>query len=553
MNLVKFAKTTTLKQGTSQDITFTIRPYDLACYDDYNKNANGHAGYELDRGKYTLSLRANAHTLIYCENNQLNYQVASTINIDKDPDTGATVENRFTGESAYLGMPIDGSTAGGTPIKYLSRSDFKGTFPFNRTLDRSDKAAIKAVNEKRNDRYDVDTTPTTDQKNNLYMVTKSDGSKASEADLSGTTGVELQYNEKLIADIGGDYDSVTWNSLLDQLSVADMKKLVGNGFFGTKAIESVGSPQTAAYDGPAGFNKNDAPADVKAKFVAFPSESLTGCSWNTEIAYNMGQAQGVIAGNKINGWYGPGLNLHRNPFSGRWFEYYSEDSILVGNMAAEVIRGATNNGLTCYMKHFAVSEEGINPDNVKTWITEQALRETYLKPFEIAVKEGGANAIMTAFNCIGAVWCAACDPLNNDILRGEWQFRGSLLTDWALGYRDWMDGMRGIRGGNDLWLDSNEPFDSDPTTVTLLRNASKNILYTYANTYVRASNYAASGGQDDKYKVELKIDVMQSPFSPLPIIMVVALWLLTSIGVAVCLVFIFKKDGKAKVVNVNKE
>ena len=215
---------------------------------------------------------------------------------------------------------------------------------------------------------------------------------------------------------------------------------------------------------------------------------------------------------------------------------------LLNSPTAEVIRGATNNGLYCYMKHFAVSEEGVNPDNVMTWLTEQTLRETYLRPFEIAVKEGGANAIMTAFNCIGAVWSAACDPMNNDILRGEWGFDGSLITDWAMG-RDWMDGMLGIRGGNDIWLDSGEPFDSDATTVSLLQTATKNILYTFANTYYRAKDWQENGEQDDRYKVELKMEVTESPYSPVPVLMVVGIWALALAGSAVCVAFIIKKPG----------
>lgn len=148
---------------------------------------------------------------------------------------------------------------------------------------------------------------------------------------------------------------------------------------------------------------------------------------------------------------------------------------------------------------------------------------------------------MTAFNCIGAVWAGACDPMNNDILRSEWGFRGSIITDWALGNRGWMNGMRAIRGGNDLMLDTNEPFDSSATTISLLRTASKNILYTFANTYARAKDYQENGDDDDRYDVEIGISITAAPFSPIPVLMVVGVWVLAGAAIAVCVVFIVKK------------
>lgn len=547
VNLLAFGKTKPLAPGQSQTLSFTIKPYDLACYDAYGKNPGDHTGYELDRGKYTIKLMTDAHTPAECENNEITYNVSETINIDKDPKTGKDVVNRFTGESAYMGLPIDGSTAGGAPIKYLSRADFAGTFPELRTPDRSDKSLIKEINLKRNDRYNTDAAPTTGADNGLYLVTKEDGGKASLADLRGSTGAKLKYNDELIVSLGTDYKHNKWNDLLDQLTASELRTLVIDGFFKTAAVESVGKPQRLDIDGPAGFHYPGAKASDSGQWIAYPAQVLIGCSWNQETAYNMGQAQGVLANaTNVNGWYGPGLNMHRNPYSGRYFEYYSEDPIVVGKLASEVIRGATNRGLYCYMKHFAVSESGINPDNVKTWLTEQALRETYLKPFEIATKEGKANAVMTAFNCIGAVWAAACDPMNNDILRGEWGFNGSLLSDWASG-RSWMDAELGVRGGNDLMLGYSASFsDTDPTSLACARTAAKNILYTFANTYATAKEYQENGEQDDRYKVELKMEIAESPFSPIPILMVVGVYSVCAAGIAVCVVFIVKKPKDKK-------
>lgn len=546
VNLLAFAKTQMLYPGTSQRLIFVITPYQLACYDAYGLNPGGHTGYELDRGSYTLSLRSDAHTIIECENNRIVYNVNQTVNIDNDPVTGETVENRFTGAEAYLDMPIDGSTAGGAPVKYLSRADFVGTYPHERTPDRTDTAKIKYVNDSFNGRYDTSEQTVTGKSNGLYLTVNEDGTPANLADLQGTTGAKLKYNEELVLKLGSDYDDEQWNDLLDQLTVSELEKLISNGYYGTVAVESVGKPRRLETDGPAGFHYSPANDEIKSKWTAFPSPALMGCSFNQQTAFLFGQMQGAIANTTgVSGWYGPGLNLHRNPYSGRWFEYFSEDPVVIGKLSAETVRGATNNGLCCYMKHFAVSEEGINPDNVKTWLTEQTLREVYLKPFEIAVKEGGANAIMTAFNCIGAVWSSACDPMNNDILRGEWGFRGSLVTDWAYGDRDWMNGMKALRGGNDFLFDINEPFDKSATTIRLARGAAKNILYTFADTYAKAVDWQENGDADDRYKVELKIDVSKAPFSYIPVLMIAGIWTLTAAGCGACLYFILKRRQAA--------
>lgn len=541
INLAAFAKTQMLDPGRAQTFEFTFTPYDFASYDCYDANGDGHAGYELQNGDLTLSLRINAHTLAPCENAEIVFNVPTTINIDTDPVTQNSVVNRFTGESAYMDMPIDGSTAGGEPITYLSRADFAGSYPKSRTPDRTNTELINSVNTALNTRYDTDVMPATGVDSGLRLVVREDGSPASSSELSGSSVASLKYNDELVKALGSDYEEPRWDTLLNQVSVKEMTDMIANAFYRTDIITSVGKPYRWDADGPAGFHAPGVAAADRGKLVAFPAECLVGCSWNQELAFNMGRAQGVIASAVgINGWYAPGLNLHRNAYSGRYFEYYSEDPVLIGKLASEVVRGSVNTGLYCYMKHFAVSEEGINPENVKTWITEQALRETYLRPFEITTKEGKANAAMTAFNCLGAVWCGACDPLNNDILRTEWGFRGSLITDWSLG-RPYMNGMQAIRAGNDLMMDSGEYFDSSPTTVSLLRTAVKNTLYTFVDTYTRASAWQAGGDQDDRYSVELKVEVTESPFSVVPVLMVVGIWLLAAAGSAVCVLFMIRK------------
>ena len=547
VNLVAFDKTELLAPGEQQTIKLTVPAYSLASYDAYDKNNNRHCGYELDRGDYKLQLMTDAHTLKNCENNVITYNVSETINIDEDPITHEKIENRFTGSTAYMGVPIDASLWQETDKLFMTRADFEGTFPKSKAQSFSSNAVAKEANKKRNTRYDTAEMPVTEQENDLRLVTKADGTYATLDQLNGKDKVELKYNKELIIELGNNYKSEKWDLLLNQLSAAELKNFVLDGGFKTTAAESVGKPKTTDFDGPAGFHANAPESGDKGSWTAFPSESLIGCSWSAKTVYNMGRAQGTIGmATGVQGWYGPGLNLHRNPYSGRYFEYFSEDSVLTGELAAEMVRGATNLGVHCYMKHFAVSEEGINPDNVMTWLTEQMLRETYLKPFEIATKKGEANGIMTAFNCVGAVWAGACDPMNNDILRDEWGFEGALISDWASG-RPYMDAELAIRGGNDFMLfGSSTNIDiNNPTVRNLARTSAKNIMFMWANTYAKATDYAENG-DDDRYTANIdKIVVNETVISPYFIALQVGANVLLCAGIIVCIIFIIKKPKKS--------
>ena len=243
-------------------------------------------------------------------------------------------------------------------------------------------------------------------------------------------------------------------------------------------------------------------AEDFSSWTSYPCECVVGCTWNEALAYEIGQSVAFEADKSgITGWYAPGVNLHRSNYNGRNYEYYSEDPIISGKLASATIKGAKSGGLYCYLKHFVVSEEGNNPKGVDTWLTEQALREMYLKPFEIAVK-AGANAIMTAFNCLGPVWCGASYELCTEILRNEWGFEGSIVTDWSSG-DNIMNPTRGVRAGNDLWLD---PMDTnyaplnrkDPTSMYCAKLAVKHNLITYLDTYRYARDYT---DENNEYQV----------------------------------------------------
>jgi len=260
-----------------------------------------------------------------------------------------------------------------TGIVYMTRSNFVSTFPVAKPENRNMGSKLK------DDTFTVKTPVVNDD------------------DVAPTFG--STDTEWTITDLFGvDYDDPMWDELVSQLSLDTCARLICKGGFGTIKIDSIGKPETVDTDGPTGFN-NSVVGQGDLKAACYPSSTILAQTWDWYMAYQVGMGigeEGTAIG--IQGWYGPGANLHRSAYDSRNYEYFSEDSVLSGKLAANVIVGAKENNVYCYMKHFCVSEAGQNPTNVNTWLTEQALRECYLRPFEIAVKEGNANAIMSAFN-----------------------------------------------------------------------------------------------------------------------------------------------------------
>ena len=287
-------------------------------------------------------------------------------------------------------------------------------------------------------------------------------------------------------------------------------------------------------------------------WTAYPCECLLGCSWNKDLLLQMGLSMGNEASlTDINGWYAPGINLHRTNYTSRNYEYYSEDPILSGNLAANVIHGAKINGLYCYMKHFVVSESGPNGRDWNTWLPEQVLREIYLKPFEIAVKEGGSNAVMSSFNNLGSIWTGSNHALLVDILRGEWGFRGTVITDWSDGGNPGaMNPRQGVRAGNDIWLNPNAPHingalnASDATDVACARNSAHNVLYTLVDT-IHYYNTFDRDSLDTIFNANVGVKTREEPFAWW-IILLVLIDVIVVAGMAVWLFFLFKPKKKAQ-------
>ena len=444
-NLIAFDKTEMLEPGASETITITFKAEDMASYDaDVNK------AYVLEAGDYIISINSDSHTVI----DSRTYNVPSTIvygegNARSTDATVATNQFDFAdGGVTYLSR-ADGfanyAEATAAPASYEMSDELKASFINNGNYDPNEY----------NNADDV--MPTTGASNGLQLV-----------DMRGV-----------------DYDDAQWDTFLDQLTINDMDTLIALGGYQTAAVPSIGKVQTYGCDGPASINNTF----TGVGSVGFPSAVMIASTWNQDLASEFGRSIGKMADEmNTTGWYAPAMNNHRSAFAGRNFEYYSEDGVLSGKMAAKAIQGAEEFGVYAYMKHFALNDQEANRcDMLCTWADEQSIREIYLKPFEISVKEGGCDAVMSSFNYIGHKWAGACDELLNKVLRDEWGFVGMVLTDY-FGVYGYMDADQAIRNGTDFCLvnyDTATNHVTDTTSATgvqAMRQASKNILYTVVNS-----------------------------------------------------------------------
>ena len=443
-NLIGFAKTSELAPGASENVTVTFKAEDMASYDTYGKGC-----YVLEKGDYVISINADSHTVL----DSKVYNVASDIVYDASNKRESDVEvadNKFDfaeGNVTYLSR-ADGfanyAEATAAPADFELPAEAKATFYNNSNWNPEDF----------NNADDV--APTTGAKNGL----------------------------KLKDMVGVDYNDAQWDTFLDQLTVSDMDSLIALGGYQSVAVDSIGKVQAVDCDGPASINNNF----TKQGSIGFPSAVMIAATWNTDLAHDFGTSIGKMADDMdVSGWYAPAMNIHRSAFAGRNFEYYSEDGVLSGAMAANAIMGSQEQGVYAFMKHFALNDQETNRCGMLcTWSNEQAIREIYLKPFEISVKDADCHAVMSSFNYIGTRWAGGCKELLKNVLRGEWGFVGFVETDY-FGVYGYMTADQGVRNGSDLMLCTT---GNDFNTVTVLTNSSKqalresakNILYTVVNS-----------------------------------------------------------------------
>ena len=376
-NLIAFDKTDILKPGESQTIPMSIKAEDMASFDS---GVNG--CYVLESGDYKISIRSDSHNII----TEQNYNVPDTLVYNESqPRTSdkAAAVNRF-------------EDAGGE-LTYLSRADgfanYEEAVAAPKNMSMSEKYKKTFINNSNYDpaahNNDSDQMPLTGVKNGLKL-----------ADMRGLS-----------------YDDPQWEKLLDQLTVSEMDTMTAIGGYQTSEAKSVNKVGTVDCDGPASINNNF----TGTGSIGFPSAVMIASTWNHDIAEAFGEEIGKMADEMdVSGWYAPAMNIHRCAFAGRNFEYYSEDGVLSGQMAARAVAGAEKHGVYAYIKHFALNDQETNRLSMLcTWSNEQAIREIYLKPFEIAVKEGHAKAVMSSFNYIGTVYSGANDTLLNKVLRGR--------------------------------------------------------------------------------------------------------------------------------------
>ena len=472
-NLIEFAKTDLLQPGESQTVTVTFSIEDMASYDENNAKA-----YVLEKGDYVISINSDSHTVL----DQKTYTA--------DADVVYKGENkRASDDTAAINVFEDAKG----DITYLSRADHFANYEEATAAPASAELGEPYVSEYHlNSNFDKTT----------YL---------NDEDVMPTTGAD---NGLTLADMrDADYDDPRWEKLLDQLTVDEMANMIAMAGYQTAAMDSVGKVATLDFDGPAAINNNF----TGVGSIGFPIEVVVASTWNKELAQAWGECMGKISQEMgAEGWYAPGMNTHRTAFGARNYEYFSEDGVLAGNMGAKAVEGARKYGVYSYIKHFALYEG--NAKMVSVWSNEQAIREIYLKPFEISVKQGGANAVMVSWSFLGDKWTGESSNLMNTVLRDEWGFRGMALTDFFRNNgHGFMNADAALANGVDAMLstfngeENNVANPEHPTSVLQMRNACKNVMYTVVSSWAYDGEHEETGMENWK-KAGIGIDIVIALF-----------------------------------------
>ncbi|OOC54236.1 MULTISPECIES: glycoside hydrolase family 3 N-terminal domain-containing protein [Nocardiopsis] len=441
-----YAKTDPLTPGESQTVTVSFDTTSMASFDDRDAQA-----WVLDEGDYGIRVARNVHDTV----NDATYDQPERLVIDTDATTGSEITNRFDDARGDL--------------TYLSRSSPEETFP-----SAPDEGDLRMPDGLLENDYELEVDPA-----------------ASEP----VTGAD---NDLELADLrGAPMDDSRWQAFLDQLTEDELVELSGNGGYWSVGIERLGVPATTMYDGPASIRNFIGHWAT----VAFPTPVVLAATWNDELALEVGRAMGAEAQSyEVDAVYGPSLDLHRSPLGGRNFEYFSEDPLLTARIGAQYVSGIQSQGTVAVIKHFAgnVQETNRAAMGLYVWTTEQAWREMHLRPFEAAVKDGGAHGAMTAFNRIGTTWAGGSEALLTDVLRGEWGFEGFVITDAGIiGQGSHFDARQAVEAGNDMILGLLVDLPGDGSyeeelqsyleedragTLTALRESAHHILYYVLQT-----------------------------------------------------------------------
>ena len=472
-NLIEFEKTNLLQPGESQTVTVTFSIEDMASYDENNAKA-----YVLEKGDYVISINSDSHTVL----DQKTYTA--------DKDVVYKGENKRESDDTAATNVFEDAKG---DITYLSRADHFANYEEATAAPASAELGEPYVSEYHlNSNFDKTT----------YL---------NDEDVMPTTGAD---NGLTLADMrDADYDDPRWEKLLDQLTVDEMANMIAMAGYQTAAMDSVGKVATLDFDGPAAINNNF----TGVGSIGFPIEVVVASTWNKELAQAWGECMGKMSQEMgAEGWYAPGMNTHRTAFGARNYEYFSEDGVLAGNMGAKAVEGARKYGVYSYIKHFALYEG--NAKMVSVWSNEQAIREIYLKPFEISVKQGGANAVMVSWSFLGDKWTGECSNLMNTVLRDEWGFRGMALTDFFRNNgHGFMNADAALANGVDAMLstfngeENNVANPEHPTSVLQMRNACKNVMYTVVSSWAYDGEHEETGMENWK-KAGIGIDIVIALF-----------------------------------------
>lgn len=444
IQLVGFAKTDSLQPSESQNMTIEIELRNLASYD-----RNGYGSYIMEAGDYYFSIGNGAHDALnnilalkdknvldgmdYDGNDKMAYRWTK---LETDTTTYA-ISSKTSYEINNQFDKADFNYYGKDKITYLSRQDWEGTWP---------KSYEKL-------------TATEEMINDLNLVQKESGNTDISSIIYGADN-----GLSIISLKDSAYNDKRWDLLLDQMTLEEQCRLIGTSASHTEPIESINYPGSIDSDGPAGMSQRnyyDNPDDVSTATgtpgIAYTAAVVLASTWNVELAYEQGRSIGEDAlWVNAQSWYSPAMNIHRTPYGGRNFEYFSEDGILSGYIAEYEVKGCNSKGLLPHLKHFAFNEQDTNRFGVSTFMNEQAIREIYLKPFEYAVTKGVASGVMSSYVRVGTTWVGASYSLLTEVLRNEWGFRGQVITDCILSGYTYDNVRDGVLAGNNLWLTTNK-------------------------------------------------------------------------------------------------
>lgn len=479
VELCGFTKTGLLQPGESERVTIFVPRSELTSYDSRKAKT-----YILDAGTYYLTAADNAHAAVNQVLSAKGYTVADGMDAAGNAGFVYAYENPTLDTVTYAcskatGYPITNQFDSAElsrydiPLTYLSRSDWQGTWPVEVELEATEQMFRDGLN--------------------VYQTYQGvSGSTTAMPTMGADNGLTLAMM------LGKSFDDPQWQTLLDQATFEEMATLIGKGYHNTAAMPSVSKPATVDDNGPQGFTQTL--TGVAECHTAYSDENIMAATFNVELMEEVGQSIGNdMLDLEAEGLYGPAMNLHRNAYAGRNFEYYSEDGFLSGAIAAAEVKGIQSRGIYVYLKHFVLNDSETACRCISTWANEQSIRELYLKPFEMAVVDGGAWNVMNSFARLGVVWSGAHSGLMTEVLRNEWGMRGFALTDFSgnsafasMGIMmKSFDVAHGLLAGTDCWDSSAvqwtddlmKLYRNDPDIAQAMRTATHRILYTVVNSH----------------------------------------------------------------------